>query len=565
LAAKRYRSYTFVPLYPSPLDVEAAGTLRAAGNPAARCPAYPVTMPQTGLTFFAATGSQAQELDRAWAQRVPDDSCPVVLLLHEAGLSDYLGGLEAEFVIGMLGGDVRGEYAGLPNVRVVDTADAGEVTRVAMESFNRPGDPCFLRVEAGSSPAPDPEPDPRPEPFPSSRHEKDQELLDALFGNARDAAEPAWPAPEPQPWGDPMPLGDDGAPVGPAPAAAGPPAASDGAGRPPVDPLAALAALRPVTVDPPGGASGRAGDGAVPDLPGGNGQSGAGPGGPRAWVERARSLLARGRPVEVPAEIGDLLLGTRPAPIVVVGSRKGGVGKTALSAGLAQAAGYALDGRAGIAALVDQNINNADQWGRLVLPEGVTTVREIMAQLENGAEFPGAPAYARTPALAVFPESRDPGDGYPPVLIQRFVGDLRSRFVVTFIDLPNTLPAFTSAEAAVTAAYVDQSDLVLVPTTDDPNALRGVIEYLLAPSMRNKTAVVPYIVSTERGIREDPQVLDLLQQIRSRAAAVVPFPKTEKATLAVVKGTSILDVDPRLRNAYLDLATVVARILVRAS
>src|SRR5205823_5390045 len=182
---------------------------------------------------------------------------------------------------------------------------------------------------------------------------EDQELLDALFGNARDAAEPAWPAPEPQPWGDPMPLGGDGTPVGPAPAASGPPAASDGAGKPPVDPLAALAALRPVTVDPPGGASGRAADGAVPDLPAGDGQSGASPGGPRAWVERARSLLARGRPIEVPAEIGDLLLGTRPAPIVVVGSRKGGVGKTALSAGLAQAAGYALDGRAGIAALVD--------------------------------------------------------------------------------------------------------------------------------------------------------------------------------------------------------------------
>ena len=79
MAARRYRSYTFVPLYPSPLDVEAAGTLRAAANPAARCPAYAVTMPHTGLTFFGATGSQAQE-DRelrellqqgAWRRLVP--------------------------------------------------------------------------------------------------------------------------------------------------------------------------------------------------------------------------------------------------------------------------------------------------------------------------------------------------------------------------------------------------------------------------------------------------------------------------------------------------------------
>jgi cellulose biosynthesis protein BcsQ len=246
-----------------------------------------------------------------------------------------------------------------------------------------------------------------------------------------------------------------------------------------------------------------------------------------------------------------------------VGSRKGGVGKTALSAGLAQVAGYSLDGRAGLAALVDQNINNADQWGRLMLPEGVTTVRQIMSQLENGLGFPGAPAYARTPALAVFPESRDPGDGYPPLLIQQLCRHLRERFVLSVIDLPNTLPAMTSAEASVTYHYVAEADLVLVPTTDDPNALRGVIEYLDAPSMRQKTVVVPYIVSTEKGIRDHPKVIDLLDRIRSRSAAVVPFPKTEKATLAVVKGASVLDVDTRLRNAYIDLAAVVARILVR--
>ncbi|MGH7922628.1 MAG: ParA family protein, partial [Candidatus Dormibacteraceae bacterium] len=267
--------------------------------------------------------------------------------------------------------------------------------------------------------------------------------------------------------------------------------------------------------------------------------------------------------IEVPGEIGDLLLGTRPAPLVVVGSRKGGVGKTALSAGLAQVAGYSLDGRAGVAALVDQNINNADQWGRLMLPPGVTTVRELMAQLEQGKDFPGAPAYARTPALAVFPESRDPGDGYPPVLIERFAKDLRARYVFTVIDLPNALPAFTSAESSVAASYIAQADLVLVPTTDDPNALRGALEYLGSPSVRQKAAIVPYIVSPERGIRDHPKVLELVDQIRERAVAVVPFPKTEKATLAVVKGASVLDVDTRLRNAYIDLASAVARVLVR--
>ncbi|MBO0708734.1 MAG: hypothetical protein J2P44_10245, partial [Candidatus Dormibacteraeota bacterium] len=158
---------------------------------------------------------------------------------------------------------------------------------------------------------------------------------------------------------------------------------------------------------------------------------------------------------------------------------------------------------------------------------------------------------------------RDPGDGYPPVLIERFAKNLRSRFVFTVIDLPNALPAFTSAEASVTAAYVGQADLVLVPTTDDPNALRGALEYLATPSMQQKAAIVPYIVSTERGIRDHPKVLDLLDQIREHAVAVVPFPRTEKATLAVVQGASVLDVDTRLRNAYIDLASTVARVLAR--
>ncbi|MGH7869869.1 MAG: hypothetical protein ACREP9_20105, partial [Candidatus Dormibacteraceae bacterium] len=154
------------------------------------------------------------------------------------------------------------------------------------------------------------------------------------------------------------------------------------------------------------------------------------------------------------------------------------------------------------------------------------------------------------------------GDGYPAALVERFAGNLRRRHVFSVIDLPNALPAYTSAEAAVAAAYIGQADLVVVPTTDDPNSLRGALEYLQAPSMRDKPAVVPYIVSPERDIRENRGVQGLLEQIGHRAAAVVTFPKTEKATLAVVQGSSILEVDAALCQAYVELATVVARTLM---
>jgi len=45
--------------------------------------------------------------------------------------------------------------------------------------------------------------------------------------------------------------------------------------------------------------------------------------------------------------------------------------------------------------------------------------------------------------------------------------------------------------------------------------------------------------------------------------AVVEIPKNERATLAIVKGQPITEVDARLRDAYIELAMTVARALQR--
>lgn len=561
----RARTITFVPLFNEAEDPVAARRLRALANPAARVPARVVLMPRSGIAFFEATGDAARQLDLIWSQAVPPDTAPVVVTLHHPALPEFLDGLDAAFVVGLAGGDRAGIYAGRPNVQVVDSSDPPDVLLAAARAWNDPQDPAFL-LPAETAPGAESRP---LEPNPPDLPEPDSDFFDEIFGERPVERGPGADDVAPEPWG-PLPGAEEpaeGTPVSQRPPMPERPTGSEAEPAPepgPIaeDPLAALAALKPVPVERPGPTRPvrrRRRDRELPPGPPAEIQDPE----PGGLLQRIRLAVGRQRPIQVPGEIGDLLLGTRPAPLVVVGSRKGGVGKTALSAGLAQVAGYSLDGRAGVAALVDQNINNADQWGRLRLPEGVTTVREVMGALAKGEEFPGVPAYARTPALAVFPESRDPGDGYPSVLIERFAKNLRSRFVFTVIDLPNALPAFTSAEASVTAAYVGQADLVLVPTTDDPNALRGALEYLATPSMQQKAAIVPYIVSTERGIRDHPKVLDLLDQIRERAVAVVPFPRTEKATLAVVQGASVLDVDTRLRNAYIDLASTVARVLVR--
>lgn len=540
------RTLTFVPLISETEDPQAARWLRERANPAAQVPARVATMPRSGISFFEATGDAARQLDLFWSQAVPADTTPVVITLHHPSLPGYLDGLDAAFVVGARGAEAD-LYAGRPHVQVVESTEPSQLLRAAAAAWNDPDDPAFVLtsepLEAADRQALLTRPPRAPE-----TPDPDSDFFAQIFDDR--PAPPAAPVAgaQPEPWG-PLPAPETGA-------------RAPRTGALAADPLAALAALKPVPLERPGrdrSVQHRRGRGpeSAPDPPE------EGEAGPRGFLGRLRLTLDRRRAIQVPGEIGDLLLGTRPAPLVVVGSRKGGVGKTAMSAGLAQVAGYALDGRAGVAALVDQNINNADQWGRLRLPEGVTTVREVMAKLEQGEEFPAAPAYARTPALAVFPESRDPGDGYPPLLIERFARDLRSRYVFTVIDLPNSLPAFTSAEASVAASYIAQADLVLVPTTDDPNALRGALEYLTTPSMRKKAAIVPYIVSTERGIRDHPKVLELLDEIRQHSIAVVPFPRTEKATLAVVRGASVLDVDTRLRSAYIDLAATVARVLVR--
>jgi cellulose biosynthesis protein BcsQ len=122
----------------------------------------------------------------------------------------------------------------------------------------------------------------------------------------------------------------------------------------------------------------------------------------------------------------------------------------------------------------------------------------------------------------------------------------------------------------VCAGWIGVADLVLLPTTDDPNRLVGTLEYLDAPLVKGDPAggrppvkvIVPYIRSPLRAIRENRRVLSLLDQVRQRALAVVEIPKDEKATLAVVEGRPITEIAPGLRDAYIKLAVVTARALL---
>jgi MinD-like ATPase involved in chromosome partitioning or flagellar assembly len=265
------------------------------------------------------------------------------------------------------------------------------------------------------------------------------------------------------------------------------------------------------------------------------------------------------RPVLGP-QLGQAILARKPLLAAVV-SRKGGVGKTASAAAVAALLGEAVDEFGHTAALVDANIGNPDAWGRLDVRGQAITVREIVGRLTRGEE-PPSPAYAETPALAVYPESREAGDGYAPAQVQRLAGYLKARHAAVVVDLPNRLPSFSSPDAALAAAWIAEATVVVVPTTADPAALLGVTEYMNAPSLSGKPVVVPYIVPRLRQIRTAPEIRELLERVRSAGATVVEVPDDDRATLALIRRTAITEVGLALRQAYVTLATRVVEAVV---
>jgi MinD-like ATPase involved in chromosome partitioning or flagellar assembly len=447
-------------------------------------PASCVKPPLGGLAFLTTEGEVSDMLDSWWSYSVPADRLPVLILLHEPGLEQWVGGMDAEAVVGVTRQEELGLYAGLANVQVVVGRDVRALTELVMRTYQE----CFDASPAGAGPA-----------------------VATASGDT--------------PF---RPRGASRAVPVPGPPAAPPP---------------------------------------VPGVP--PAQRGQSTSSLRALVERATNMLTpTPRGAWVPEELTRLLLSHTTGRIVGVSSRAGGVGKTAVAAALGIIYGEAVQESGWCAAVVDQNIGNPDQWGRLTLNAQVPTVFEIMADIEAGRDWT-VPAWNRTPGLAIYPERRDVADAYAPGQIERFAAQLRQLHAVSVIDLPNRIPAFTSAEASVCAGWLGSCDLLLLPTSDDPTRLQGVMDYLDAPmvrgdpgvSYRRVRAVVPYVRSPLRAVREDPGVRAMLNEIRTRVVAVVEIPRNERATLAIVKGQPITEVDAGLRNAYLELAVTVARAL----
>ena len=253
--------------------------------------------------------------------------------------------------------------------------------------------------------------------------------------------------------------------------------------------------------------------------------------------------------------------------LVAFGSRKGGVGKTTHAAAVAATIGESFDGMSDTAALIDANVTNPDSWA-LNPPPGAATVRTIVARLAAGQD-PPAEQYSATPRLAIYPESRLGEELYTRAEIDLVAHHLRRRHSFAAVDLPNALPSLTSGGApAVTAAWLEVCDGVVLPFSADPRARQGLLEYIdqltADPKLSRLPVVAPYIVSSNRDIAGDRQVLADLDTIRRRRATIVEIPDSENALLALLQDRPITHASPSLRRAYAHLARVVVEAVVQA-
>ena len=513
LAADGTPRRTFLILLEEPHAWSAAASL-ALQAPAGSIETLIAPIP--GVRFLAAKGREAADLDAWWGRMATAPGRTVVVAAHEDDLPRWIPGLDADFVIAVPDEATAALYQHLSNVRSSVTDDPRQLAELALRQLGPPSTPASI-----SEPADD-----------TSRNPRQTEL------KPPEAAERV----EQPAVHDPFELISRAEPIELEPGLNGSTPEPDTFGR-----KTAPAPVRPPLGQAPPRVSTTVSE---PQARAASGPSRAGLD-PRQFLDR----LGQGRRASVGAELGQAVLACKPIVAAVV-SRKGGVGKTASAAAVAAILGEAVDPFGHTAALVDANIGNPDAWGRIDMTGEPTTVREMVRRLMAGQE-PPSPAFAETPALAVYPESREAGDGYAPAQIQRAATYLKARHAAIVVDLPNRLPAFTSAEAAVAAAWIAEADVLVLPTTADPTALLGAIEYLDADSVQGKPVVVSYIVPRARQIRDAPQVRGMLDRIRASATALVEVPDDDRATLALIRRVAITEVASELRHAYVSLATRV--------
>jgi hypothetical protein len=497
--------FAFISLLRDDLEARGlSGLLESVARPDSEMTSVFLVPEVRGRDFFAAASRQA-EVDRWWRRNVPPQSVPVYLLCDEEGLADWLHGLDGVFLVAA-SPERALEYSAWTTVEAPPEEAPLALAQAAVERFGLSDDRSRVT---------------RADIFDG----RDARMVSELRLDARRG-------PSLRPEFPPL-LHLDGIRTETTAAL------QDAA----LDPVALLAADSARVQkewplwDRPTPSSRAAGTRLRGRLP----------------------LLLRRRvtPTISEAELARLLVARTPT-LVVIGSRKGGVGKTSHAAGIAIAAGAVLDTVGHRAAIVDANIANPDAWGQLDLPAEAASVRDVATALVQGTD-PPPPIHAVTPALACYPERRD-GVEYSRTEIQRLAAYLRSRYAFVVVDMSNRLPDPTGGpEAAVASFWLEEADALVLPTGSSRQDFNGVLDYLDVPHL--PPTVVPYIASSARRNRRHPMTRRYLDSIASRVQALVEIPDdADNVRFAGMEGAPVRDVSPRMRAAYVELTAAVARL-----
>jgi hypothetical protein len=166
--------------------------------------------------------------------------------------------------------------------------------------------------------------------------------------------------------------------------------------------------------------------------------------------------------------------------------------------------------------------------------------------------------FASTPALACYPESRTSSD-YSRTDIARLSEYLRTRYALVIVDLSNRLPDPSAGpEAAVAAFWLEQADVLVLPTASSKQDFNGVLDFL---DLRGLPAtIVAYLIPRTRRNRDHPLTKRYLAAIAQRAWRVVSLPDdADGVRYAGMEGIPVQEVSTEMRAAYRALTEAIAR------
>lgn len=293
---------------------------------------------------------------------------------------------------------------------------------------------------------------------------------------------------------------------------------------------------------------------------------------PHTGLQRVRSLLV-GAGARRRDKLGDDLsalgqgLMRAHSTLVVVGTPKGGPGKTTNAAALGVLGARAVEPHGGSAVLVDANLNNPDSWRQLAIPADAVTVREVVDAL-NSRALPPNGEFAREARLRVLPERRSAGSEYSAAEISRLEAHLRLRHTLIVVDLPNSLPSLGEGpKEALVAHWLAHADVVVLPLDLGESSFIAAAEMLDAieemTAARDGAAapglVVPLLLPPDgrRAAAAVPQIANLLNHLRDAGARIVEVPYTVDVQVASHRRQSIVGASSRSDQGFLGVLDAV--------